>query len=424
MKTLEIPLKRNGRPVNSWCPDIEDGAMEQIKVIAQLPFVEGIAIMPDCHQGQSCPIGGVVACKDVVVPDFVGADCGCGVAAIKTSLRREDLMDREFRKRILHSFTRSIPVGFSHNDSKRTDTIRHEYIHNVDDIINGSGVINATYSPFTKGAEDELIYGQLGTLGGGNHWASIEYDECGNVWILLHSGSRNIGKQLNDYFDEIATNLNQKWHSSSSIPFLPVDSREGQDYLKWMDFALRFAFLNRQVMTDYMKKDLGYAFPNTVITYGDMINIHHNYAALEHHMGQDVYLHRKGATLAVQGRNGIIPGSQGTATFITEGIGEKDGKGNPLSFYSSSHGAGRRMGRKDFNRQYNTTERIEQIKQAMADVVYIDFTPETSKGKKQSGLLDVSECPFAYKDIMEVMNNQADLVKPVTKLMPLINMKA
>ena len=173
-----------------------------------------------------------------------------------------------------------------------------------------------------------------------------------------------------------------------------------------------------------MRKDLEYAFPNTVITYGDMINIHHNYAALEHHMGQDVWVHRKGATLAVQGRNGIIPGSQGTATFITEGIGEKYGKGNPLSFYSSSHGAGRKMGRKEFNRQYNTIERIEQIKQSMADVVYIDFSQETSRGKKQSGLLDVSECPFAYKDIMEVMNNQADLVKPVTKLLPLINMKA
>ena len=412
-------------PIYSWCPDLEPQALEQMKVIADLPFVyHHVALMPDSHLGNNMCIGGVVACKDVVVPDFVGSDCGCGVCTIKTSLRKEDLMDREFRKRILHSFTRSIPVGFSHNDSRRKDAIKEGYIANVDHIINESRVVNATYSPFTKGTESDLIYGQLGTLGGGNHWASIEYDENGNVWILLHSGSRNIGKQLNDYFDEIAINRNQKWHTSSSIPFLPVGTQEGDDYLKWMDFALRFAFLNRQVMTDMMRKDLEYAFPNTVITYGNMINIHHNYAALEHHMGQNVYIHRKGATLAVRGRNGIIPGSQGTATFITTGVGEEDGKGNPLSFYSSSHGAGRKMGRKEFNRQYNTTERLEQIRQAMADVVYIDFSQETSRGKKQSGLLDVSECPFAYKDIMEVMNNQADLVKPVTKLMPLINMKA
>ena len=418
-----IPIEGAKKPLFSWCPDLEKNAMDQMEAIAKLPFIEHVAIMPDGHLGQNMCIGGVVACNGVVVPDFIGSDAGCGVCAVKTNLKREDILDRGLRKRILDSILRGVPVGFQHNSQKRQREIEQKYSNKAEYIISKSGIENVSLTPLKKDSERETIYSQIGTLGGGNHMIEIDYDENDNVWFMVHSGSRNIGMKINDYFNDLAQKSNEMWYSQSSIPFLPATSEEGKALLSWMEFALRFAFLNRQVIIDEIQKNVEHIM-DISLGMSEFINIHHNYASLENHFGKNLWVHRKGATLAVQGQFGIIPGSMGTATFIVEGIGDKNGKGNPNSLYSCSHGAGRTMGRAEFNRTHNTQDLVEKIKEIMKDVVYVDFSKEITRKGNETGNLDLSECPLAYKSIEQVMSNQTDLVKPIHKLMPMINIKA
>jgi tRNA-splicing ligase RtcB len=234
---------------------------------------------------------------------------------------------------------------------------------------------------------------------------------------MFHSGSRNLGLKIGDYFNKVASDLNKKWFSvdSHSIPFLPADTEEGKSYLKWMDFALRFAFLNRQVMMDELMRAVSYIIPDTKFYEDSAINIHHNYAAQERHFGRDLFVHRKGAVLAREGIKGVIPGSMGTGSFITEGLG------NPDSLCSSSHGAGRTKGRTAFNIEMNSPEKIEQIKKSMDGIVYSGFG-KSNRGR-DAGMLDVSESPAAYRNINSVMENQNDLVRPIHKLTTMINWK-
>lgn len=240
---------------------------------------------------------------------------------------------------------------------------------------------------------------------------------------MIHSGSRNIGKKIGDYFNEVASKLNKSWYSKSDIPFLPTDTDEGQSYLMWMNFALEFAYLNRKVMMDYIKKDLQHEFPSikflTSSAFEDhkieseMINVHHNFAALENHLGKNLWVHRKGATQAYKDQLGIIPGSMGSKSFITIG------KGESLSLKSSSHGAGRKMGRKEFCRQMEG--KYQEIEASLEGVVHSDFGKvQYGKGK---GLRDVSEAPQAYKNIESVINNELDLIDPVITLTPMISVK-
>jgi len=418
-----IQIEGSKKPLFSWCENPEQNALDQIVAIAKLPFVEHCAWMADGHMGMEMPIGGVVSTNGIVVPNWIGSDCGCGICVVKTSLKREDIIDRELRLKILNSFMRGIPVGFNHNSTQRQKELEQKYSNKVDYVISKSNVENVCSSPFKNGTEREIVYSNVGTLGSGNHWASIEYDESDNVWLMVHSGSRNIGAKINDHFNDLAKKQNEMWNSIPSVSsFLPAVSEEGKAFLAWMDFGLRFAFLNRLVMIEEMQKDLQHII-NKKIEYDEMINIHHNYASLENHFGKNVWVHRKGATLAVQGQLGIIPGNQGDATYIVEGIGEKNGKGNPNSLYSCSHGAGRTMGRTEFNRQFNTQEQIEKIRDIMKDVVYINFPKEKTRKGNETGNLDLSECPLAYKNIEKVMMAQKDLVKPIHKLMPMVNMK-
>lgn len=255
-----------------------------------------------------------------------------------------------------------------------------------------------------------------------NHFIEVQIDEEGFIWIMLHSGSRNIGKKVGDYFNSIAKNLNEKWFSECRmIPFLPTDTEEGKAYLAWMDFALRFAFLNRQVMVDSVKDVLQKVFPHVGFTTASLVNdtidnmitIHHNFASLENHHGRNWWIHRKGATKADAGRTGIIPGSMGTASYITKGLG------NHNSLMSASHGAGRKMGRMAFSRKMLHSH--DQIEKSLEGVIYTEFG-EFSYGKMK-GIKDCSEAPQAYKSIDEVMNNQKDLVGILVKLKPLISVK-
>ena len=407
MKTLDIKIL-NGKPVFSWCPVIEDGAVAQIQDIAKLPFVEHMAIMPDAHQGMSCPIGGVVACNSVVIPNFVGVDIGCGMCALRTSLTVEDIKGKE--EMIHHAIDRVIPMGFSHNTDQRRKEMEQKY----NDKMSYAQKKNPECLD-TAIAKFDDFFSQMGTLGGGNHFIELQYDESGNIWLMVHSGSRNIGKKVCDHFNDVAKKLNEQWYSQSSVPFLPVTSPEGKEYLAWMNMCLQFAFYNRQAMMDEIEKNILHYFPN--MEHDELINIHHNYASIENHFGKNVWVHRKGATLASEKTRGIIPGSMGTASYIVMGLGNKD------SLMSCSHGAGRRMGRNAFNQAYNTPDKIKEIQDSMVGVTHTKFARATSRKGKDLGMLDMSEAPQAYKDIEDVISNEADLIMPLFKLRPLISWK-
>lgn len=380
-------IETNGLPVRMWLEEIEDGAMAQIENLAKLPFAHShIAIMPDSHQGYGMPIGGVLATTDVIVPNAVGVDIGCGMCAVKTSIKNEEL-STDSLKEIMGKVRSTIPVGFNHQKEEQDESLMPN--------VETGPVSSREYKSALK---------QIGTLGGGNHFIEVQKGSDGFVWIMIHSGSRNIGKQVAEHYNDIAVELNRKYHSSVpeewELAFLPVDSDEGRDYIKEMNYCLAFAFANRKLMMENIKK----CFPSGT-EFDEMINIAHNYASLERHFGKDVWVHRKGATLATKDTIGIIPGSQGTKSYIVRG------KGNPFSFNSCSHGAGRKMGRKEASRTLNLEEEIRKLDSI--GVVHGIRTVE-----------DLDEAAGAYKDIDTVMRNQEDLVEIMVELTPFGVIKA
>jgi RNA-splicing ligase RtcB len=526
-------------PIKLWLNEIEDEALAQAKNLANLPFAfRHIALMPDSHVGYGMPIGGVLATREVIIPNAVGVDIGCGMMAVKTSLTG---IDEPTLKAIMGEIRKAVPVGFNHHKEPRP----WEGFDRAPDI---------------KIIQDELKSArcQLGTLGGGNHFIEIQKGDDGYIWVMLHSGSRNFGLKVAKVYHERAKELCERWFPHKDLSFLPMDSPDGQDYFKAMNFCLDFAQANRSEM---MARISRIVFEQTASFFDTPINIHHNYAVMEHHcascidnLGNDnpiveslsgvgeiskaqgflsgyrpvphscgglilkggdsflkisplqadalgrmndalrslnlvpglkysqensslhfcecedlapsdescynslskfglgfsrlfgvekdcrkwdrilgriflgfsaydldckvghfhtssisqkhsptqVMVHRKGAVRAYAGQAGIIPGSMGTASYITEGLG------NDESFKSSSHGAGRRMGRKDATRTLNLED--EQVK--MAGIIH---------GLRNNA--DLDEAPGAYKDIEDVMANQSDLVKILVKLRPLAGIK-
>jgi tRNA-splicing ligase RtcB len=254
-------------------------------------------------------------------------------------------------------------------------------------------------------AEIETGYFQVGTLGGGNHFIELQEDDSGCLGIMLHSGSRHFGKKVCDLFHSKARELNQKWHSvvpdTHRLAFLPVDTDEGKQYINWMNLALNFAAENRRKMMAAVKEILDrymLKFTDIQYSYEQEINCHHNYAAIEHHYGKNVWVHRKGAIRARTGDIGIIPGAMGSYSYIVEGLG------NDESFHSSSHGAGRLYSRTAAKEKFSIEEVILDLREC-----------GTILGKQNKK--DVAEeSRFAYKDIDEVMDNQRDLVKPIKRL--------
>jgi len=381
-------------PIKMWLKDIEDGAVEQAKHLANLPSVfNHIAIMPDSHVGYGSPIGAVVATRGIIVPNIVGVDIGCGMCAVKTSLTD---IDKEALKKILGEIRKQIPVGFGHHKEAQNELlISPETDYGMK--LKEYPICSEQYTSALK---------QIGTLGGGNHFIEIQKGSDGHIWIMIHSGSRNLGKQVADHYNKIAKELNAKWFSRIpgewDLAFLPIDSEEGQSYIREMNYCVEFALSNRKLM---MERILNIFSLHTDIQYFDpIINIAHNYARLENHMGQNVMVHRKGATLADENTIGIVPGSQGTKSYIVKG------KGNIESFKSCSHGAGRKMGRKDAERRLNLEEEIKKLDdQGILHGI---------RGKH-----DLDEAPGAYKDVQEVMKNQEDLVEILVELSPLAVVK-
>jgi len=388
-------------PVKLWTDNVEESAMGQIENLARYPFAfHHIAIMPDVHMGYGMPIGGVLATKDVVIPNAVGVDIGCGMCAVKTALQE---ISTEDLKKIMSKIREFVPVGFKHQEKEQDVTLMPLSQLEKD---GWDGDFDAY--PIIQEQYDNALT-QIGTLGSGNHFIEIQKGSDGYIWIMIHSGSRNLGKQVADHYNKLAIELNSKWHSivpeEWQLAFLPLDDEDGQSYLREMNYCVEFAYANRKLMMERILGifesilGLGYFDTNNAI-----INIAHNYATLEKHFGQNVLVHRKGATLARQDTVGIIPGSQGSKSYIVQGLGNTD------SFNSCSHGAGRKMSR---TRAQNELSLEDEIK-LLDDQGIIHGIRNKN---------DLDEAAGAYKNIDEVMENQKDLVKILVELKPLAVIK-
>ena len=387
----EIAL--NETPIKIWAKYVDAHAMKEIFNLSTLPFVfHHLAFMPDVHGGKGMPIGGVLATKGVVIPNAVGVDIGCGMCAVKTSLKVADIPSEVLRKQILRGIRKQIPLGFDHHKETQDEASMPQGFD-----IDKMSVVKRQYVSATK---------QVGTLGGGNHFLELQKDTDGTLWIMIHSGSRNLGAQVGSYYNEKAKVLNIRWFSNVDpdidMAFLPMQSDEAHAYWDEMNYCIEFALCNRKLMMERICQTIGEVYPD--VQFEPMINIAHNYAVWENHFDENCIVHRKGATRARVGEIGIIPGSQGTKSYIVEGLGNVD------SFQSCSHGAGRAMSRTEAVRSLSLEAEVAKL-EAQGIVHAI-------RGQK-----DLEEAAGAYKDIDEVMANQTDLVKIVTELSPVAVIK-
>ena len=398
-------------PVKSWCENCEGGALKQAGNLARHPALfHHVALMPDAHQGYGMPIGGVVAADNAVIPAAVGVDIGCGMIATETDVPAEVFAEMPFRRAFQEKLKARIPVGEgeSHKSVQVWEGFE-EYLSN-----NGE---RCQMWP------SKLDRANLGTLGGGNHFIELQkstaLDGSGDpeggakVWLMIHSGSRNLGKRIEEHYHRIAAKMCARFRVALADPdlaFLPIEEQPGHDYFTDMLFALRYAKENRRRMMEAMKEVFLEFAPQA--NFLRTIDIHHNYAAFEEHFGKKVCVHRKGATSAKLDEIGIIPGSMGTASYIVRGLG------NPDSFMSCSHGAGRRMSRIAASTQLTA----EECDKAMEGIVCERWHPYRGFGKAK-GRLDLSEAPQAYKDIEDVIASERDLVEPLVRLVPMASLK-
>ena len=398
-------------PVKSWCENCEEGAVQQAANLAKHPALfHHVALMPDAHQGYGMPIGGVVAAEDAVIPAAVGVDIGCGMIATETDIPAERFAEMPFRRAFQEKLKERIPVGEgeSHKTTQDWEGFE-EYTAN-----------NGMRSNLWPSKLDRM---NLGTLGGGNHFIELQKstsldgvgdpDGGAKVWLMIHSGSRNLGKRIEEHYHRIAAKHCGHYRvrlPDPDLAFLPIEEPEGHDYFRDMLLALRYAEENRRRMMAAFKETVAEFAPEA--TFLRELDVHHNYAAFEEHFGRKVCVHRKGATSAKRGELGIIPGSMGAASYIVRGLG------NPDSFESCSHGAGRKMSRI----AACTTLTPEQCDAALDGIVYERWHPYKKFGKAK-GRLDLSEAPQAYKDIEDVIRSERDLVEPLVRLVPMSSLK-
>lgn len=397
-------IQRGCYPIKIWLEkeqDLEESCLEQALHLAQLPFLhKWVCLMPDTHTGMGMPIGGVIAAKGVVIPNAVGVDIGCGMAYVKTSIPVKALKETmtgsgNLVQGIVGDILRNIPVGFAHHKTPMP-------CYTLDRAMEELSLYEADRELL---GQLEAGYFQVGTLGGGNHFIELQEDEEGFLSVMLHSGSRHFGKSVCDYFHQKAREQNCRWYSQVPdeyrLAFLPVDTPEGRQYLNWMNLSMDFARENREklmlAVKAVLEKWIG-RYTDLELKYEEEINCHHNYAALENHFGENVWVHRKGAVRAREGELTVIPGAMGSYSYVVRGLG------NPESFCSSSHGAGRAYSRRGAMEAFSCEEVMVDLKNQGVIL-----------GKKNKK--DVAEeSRFAYKDIDRVMENQKDLVEPVRRL--------
>ena len=381
-------------PVYSWMNhSISSDETNMIRNMSQLPCVyKHISIMADGHLGKGAMVGSVMATKDAIVPATVGVDIGCGMNAVLTPFKADVLGGDGTLRELRNSIEEKIPVGFN----------KHEY-GSGDNANNWRGF--ETFEFLHEGVQDRKANAmlQLGTLGGGNHFIEICIDTENRVWLMLHSGSRNIGKELAERHIGTAKTL----HRLNELPdpelaYFIKGTTEFSNYWRDLQWAQSYAFANREVMMGILMKIIAKQFNGgKMFRPLEIVNCHHNYAEEETHFGEQVIVTRKGAVNAEKGRMGIIPGSMGAKSFIVRGLG------NPDSYNSCSHGAGRKMSRGQAKKHYT----VEDLERQTAGI----------ECRKDRDVID--EIPSAYKSIDEVMRNQNDLVEVVAELRQVVCVK-
>ena len=375
-------------PIKLWLKEaqVEEGALKQARNIANLPFAfNHIAIMPDTHQGYGMPIGAILATQGVIVPNAVGVDIGCGMCSLRTNLtdiRKSDL------KEIMSIIRKTVPVGFTHHEQRQDEALMP---------------VKKGDLPIVTQEYESALY-QIGTLGGGNHFIEIQKGSDGYIWIMIHSGSRNIGFTVANHYNNIAKDINRSLGEKvgKDLAFIPEDSEYYDLYWNEMNYCIDFALANRKLMMARVKS--AFEEVRLGIKFTDFINKPHNFASREEHFGAQVIVHRKGATRARKDEWGMIPGSQGTRSFLVKG------KGNPKSFESCSHGAGRLMSRA----QARKTLDLKSERKMLTDQGILHALRHRR---------DLDEAPSSYKDIDEVMANQKSLVEVQITLQPLAVIK-
>ncbi len=407
-ETAYVVLEQKGAvPVKAWVRGVpfDAGARAQLLKAAHLPFIHRwIAAMPDVHVGIGATVGSVIPTIGAIVPAAVGVDIGCGMMAVRTSLRAADLPDSLHGLRV--AIEGAVPHGRTH-EGRRND--RGAWSHPPQEVVAAFEDLSPGYArliskhPGLDRANHPLLH--LGTLGTGNHFIEVSLDEAQGVWVVLHSGSRGVGNRIGTDFIEVAKEEARRRGidlPEKDLAWLEDGTESFRDYLEAVEWAQRFAFRNREVMMEAVLRALSECGELPAFTSRlEVVNCHHNYVAQEHHYGKDVWLTRKGAVRARKGDLGIIPGSMGARSFIVRG------KGNPESFDSCSHGAGRAFSRTEAKRTFT----VEQHAEATAGV----------ECRKDASVLD--ETPGAYKPIDAVMRAQADLVEIVHTLKQVVCVK-
>ena len=395
--SIQLTLNKSGKhgvPVKIYTSDVEQAALQQLRNLAQLEFVHShIAVMPDVHVGKGATVGSVIPTKSAIIPAAVGVDIGCGMNALRLSLTANDLPDN--LKPLRLAIEQQVPVGF--NMHKQIEA----KISTLDPLAKRLKPITDKHQGLLKMLKgfERTWAKQLGTLGGGNHFIELCLDENNDVWVMLHSGSRGIGNCIGQYFINLAKKERQTrfgYVPDRDLSYFAEGSDSFADYIEAVEWAQDYAMQNRKEMMRLVIKAMQSpqaGLPRFQITK-EAINCHHNYVNEEVHFGETVYVTRKGAISAYSEELGIIPGSMGAKSFIVRG------RGNPQSFCSCSHGAGRKMSRGKAVRQFNLDD--------------LRLQTEGVECRKDKGVMD--EIPSAYKDIDEVMANQSDLVEVVHTL--------
>lgn len=382
--------------INFFLPveTLEESAMKQVQNMKTLPFVTGLAVMPDAHMGMGACVGSVIATNGAIIPAAVGVDIGCGMIAVKTKFTINDLPSDLEKVRI--GIERRIPLSAGNFNRK----------------IEGSALDRVNLlAKKKKDYYDTIVRdwaSQLGTLGSGNHFIELSLDQKDTLWVVLHSGSRGIGNKLAEKHIKVAQKMMDKMLITlvdKDLAYLPEHTKEFQDYIYDLLWAQEFARLNREEMMDRVMKELSYTFFQEDGHQGEIevqrINCHHNFTQLENHMGKNVWVTRKGAIQMQPGQLGVIPGSMGTRSYIVSGLG------NPLSYMSAPHGAGRRFSRTEARRRFTMD----------------DFEREMKGVECRHSIELLDEIPSAYKDIDEVMENSKELVSILFELRQIVNIK-
>lgn len=395
-------------PIKCWTNgvELEDEAKVQLLNVASLPFIhKHIAVMPDVHWGMGATIGSVIPMVGAVIPAAVGVDIGCGMMAVRLHLKAENLPEN--LKEIRTVIERAVPHGRTDNGGKGDWGSWHDVpVHHAEAWEKNFKESYVKILDKHPKACSKNTVNHLGTLGTGNHFIEICLDEESRVWIMLHSGSRGLGNRFGQYFIEVAKEDMKQWMINlpdQDLAYLPEGTQHFRDYIEAVSFAQRFAAKNRELMMENILRKLAGIFPPDLAALSSemAVNCHHNYVSRENHFGKNVIVTRKGAVRARQGEYGIIPGSMGAKSFIVRG------KGNPESFESCSHGAGRRMSR----RKAKELISLEDHEKATAGV-------ECRKDKEV-----IDESPAAYKSIDAVMEAQKDLVEIVHTLKQVVCVK-